>query len=505
MSSTATAATAPDSEEFSGEIKVASRIIDYISSGLYHSPAACLKELINNSYDADASRVNVYVKPDADRIIIEDDGTGMSRTEFVRHFARIAESHKRDTSAVTAKGRPKIGKIGIGFIAANEICEVMEIYSTKAGSSELLYVSIDFSELRKPLEDRRREGGDIAKADYHGRVTDTDPESHYTRIFLTRVRGEAQEILAGATSQDSPGPKRSLYGLSAPSIRRALTDPTLKSWKDFDTYSETMLQVGLNIPVPYHPEWLPDAFKPEVEEIEEHVLQLGFEVFYDGTELRKPIVFDPPSRALLRKFTFEGERVAASGYLFAQHTTIRPRDLHGLLVRIRNAAVGEYDPSFWGFSPSEYSLLQRWVSVEIWADDRLEEAMNIDRRTLREAHPAYVELRAAIHKELRKVLSDTRSILYQAGNTERREQKAQTTIKALDRVARERVESVSPRAAAELAASWDVNSDPKAQKQLLKKYTVTEIYTSVVDAAKGVITAEQLEELLRRLTRRFGR
>jgi HSP90 family molecular chaperone len=126
---------------FFGEIVVASRIVDYLSSGLYESPAACLKELINNSYDADATRVDVFVKPDADRIIIEDDGHGMNRDDFELHFRRISESYKRVDSDKTVSGRPKIGKIGIGFIAANEICDVMEIFSTKTNSAELLHVS----------------------------------------------------------------------------------------------------------------------------------------------------------------------------------------------------------------------------------------------------------------------------------------------------------------------------------------------------------------------------
>ena len=51
----------PENNNFEGEIVVASRIVDYLSSGLYHSPAACLKELINNSFDADATEVNIFV------------------------------------------------------------------------------------------------------------------------------------------------------------------------------------------------------------------------------------------------------------------------------------------------------------------------------------------------------------------------------------------------------------------------------------------------------------
>src|SRR5207248_5766978 len=98
-------------------------------------------------------------------IIIEDNGTGMDRLDFTSHFNRISESHKRDTSQTTKNGRPKIGKIGIGFIAANEICDVMELFSTKQDSTELLHVNIDFAEMRKPPEERRRDGEDFVKAD----------------------------------------------------------------------------------------------------------------------------------------------------------------------------------------------------------------------------------------------------------------------------------------------------------------------------------------------------
>jgi HSP90 family molecular chaperone len=170
-------------EHFRGEITVAARIIDLLSSGLYESPAACLKELINNSFDADARSVDVFVKPDANRIIIQDDGHGMNREEFERHFRRIAESHKRDDDDTTASGRPKIGKIGIGVIAANELCERLEIFSTKADSSDLLHVTIDFEEMRKPADQRKKASGDFVKADYVGEILRTDVEAHYTLIF----------------------------------------------------------------------------------------------------------------------------------------------------------------------------------------------------------------------------------------------------------------------------------------------------------------------------------
>src|SRR6266705_1498058 len=132
---------AQTSEGFRGQIRVASKIIDYLSSGLYDSPAACLKELVNNSYDADGAAVHIHVQPDADQIVIEDDGEGMTKDEFIENFSWISETHKRDTSEVTTRfRRPKIGKIGIGFIAANEICEEMRVVSSKEGDPHAIDV-----------------------------------------------------------------------------------------------------------------------------------------------------------------------------------------------------------------------------------------------------------------------------------------------------------------------------------------------------------------------------
>lgn len=496
---------------FAGEIKVASRIIDYLSSGLYHTPAACLKELVNNSYDARATRVDIFVKPDADRIIIEDNGDGMSKEEFVKHFDRVSESHKRDGSDVTKGvppkgGRPKIGKIGIGFIAANELCESLEIFSTKKGSKELLHIIIDFREMRKPIQQRRRNGDDIVKADYQGSILEAKKEDHYTQLFLTEVRGAAKHILAGADSQTDTEGVLSLYGLKSESIYKMLLNSDLRSWKEFDTYSETMLNIGLNVPVKYYENWLADKLRKEVTDLDSNITELGFNVFYDGAELRKPIVFNfPEQSALIDRFEFEGKHVSAKGYFYAQHGTIKPRELQGLLVRIRQAAVGEYDHQFWGLSATESSLIQRWISAEIWADNRLEEAMNIDRRTLRIAHPAYVELRDAIHDHLRLVLKRTRKELYKVGSAERKQEKTDALIESVSDVANEIVAPLSEKAAMKINKMVIKSAIDKASlRNLERKYSVAEFLEMVSEVAKEVLSPADSAKFLERLTERLG-
>ncbi len=494
----------PANVDFEGEIRVASRIVDYLSSGLYKSPAACLKELINNSYDADATQVDVFVKPDADRIIIEDNGHGMNREEFEKHFSVISESHKRDDADLTPSGRPKIGKIGIGFIAANEICDEMQLISTKAGSTELLDVTIHFDLMRQDIQDRRRPEKGLAKAHYVGTVGDADRAAHFTQVFLKRTRGEAKAILAGVGASEFASGKESLYGLTADSVLARLRDKNLKTWSTFDAYSRNVLEVGLNVPVRYYDRWMPKLLLPRVRRFENAAEQLNFSVNFDGTNVRKPIVFSPDGRALVSLFRYSGAHVSARGYFYVQHGTIRPQELQGVLVRIRNAAVGEYDPSFLGFSSSIGRLFQTWISSEIMADDRLEDAMNIDRRTLRVAHPAYVELQQAIHAHLADLIKQIRVEIYEAETANRANNRIRETQQDIIDLAANEIAAVSPVAARKVRLAWRRAADNEAtRKKLLRRLSVDEVYAFVLEAAKGVLSQAQLEEFLSQLTDRL--
>lgn len=485
--------------KFDGEIRVGAKIIDYLSSGLYESPAQCLKELINNSFDADATKVEVFVKPDADRIIIEDNGTGMTREEFQRHFERISESHKRDEREATELGRPKIGKIGIGFIAANELCDVLEIYSTQQGSPEMLHVHIDFSRLRQEDTEPLVEGGEVVKGDYEGEILPAPPDDRFTRVILRDVSKRAKYVMAGATREAEFA--YSLYGLSQDSVIRRLRDQNLRSWGELDHYSETMLQVALNVPVPYAPDWMPSTHRTKVAEFEKQAADLDFHVSYDGSELCKPVVFPPSGKALVRVFNIEQEGVSARGYFYAQHGVVRPVDLQGLLLRIRNAAVGDYDPTFWDFPSSRHQLIRRWVSGEVWADDRLEEAMNIDRRTMRVVHPAYVELRAALHKELLSFLEEVRKQIYGVAAEKRQEARSSGELEAVEEVISDRQTLLGRAVARDVIAKWQAAAEDHAtRRRLLRRLRVSDLYDIVVSVAEEVLEPSELRRFIKALT-----
>ena len=492
--------------DFNGKIKVASRIVDYLSSGLYESPSACLKELINNSYDADASIVHVFIKPDADRILILDDGEGLNQTEFEKHFNTISESHKREVSDQTPLGRPKIGKIGIGFIAANELCDVLEIVSTKQGSSDLLEVSISFEMMRQDPEVRRSsDDHEFNKADYRGTTKPTAAiEEHYTHVILKKLRGEVRNVLVGQGSTRQSVGQKTLYGLSPASVRTSLIDPGLRTWADFDAYSRNLLEIGLNVPVRYHDNWIDKRKRETLKQMIKSVNRLGFRVYVDGAEILKPVAFRPQKESILEKFEFEGEHVSVRGYMYAQNSGIKPIELQGAAIRIRNAAVGDYDTSFLSFSQSIGPLLQRWISCEIWADDRLEEAMNIDRRTLRVSHPAYVELQRNLHNDLSDFISRVRNEIYGSGSEKRAGQRAQSIRHHLDLLEESRQDENTREVLRELSTDWEAaRDDDRLRKRILRKYTVDELYEVILEVAEQLLDQSTLRAFVKGITKRL--
>jgi len=344
-----------------------------------------------------------------------------------------------------------------------------------------------------------------------GLVVPADLSATYPLIFLRRVRGEAREILAGAKPPRPTAKTKSLYGLSTESVRSVLAEQSLPSWTEFDEYSRTQLRVGLNVPVRYHDGWLPKREIRRVTDLENEVAALDFRVAYDGTDLRRPIVLVPPNMGgveacFVRKFEYDGTNVAARGYFYAQHGTIKPEELQGLLIRIRHAAVGSYNSSFLDFPASEGSLIQRWISAEVWADDRLEDAMNIDRRTLRVAHPAYVELQRAIHSELRSVISEARKRLYETGNVERRKTKAATAMSQMREVVRRDVAPTNAAVAADLDRTLRAAERHVAEKSpFARRLTVADFYEIVVEVARETLPGRAFAEFMKRLTERLSK
>jgi len=111
-----------------------------------------LFELVKNSYDANAENVSVHfeqVNPRSNRskIVIEDDGIGMSFNDVKDKWMVIGTSIKRKSRLSPPPHKRKVvGKKGVGRFAVDKLGAKLLLKTTQKGSSELFCLETDWSE-----------------------------------------------------------------------------------------------------------------------------------------------------------------------------------------------------------------------------------------------------------------------------------------------------------------------------------------------------------------------
>jgi signal transduction histidine kinase len=103
--------------------------------------STALIELIKNSYDADATEVVVLGQrlnePDHGLIVITDNGSGMTPTQFEHGFLRVASRIKDDGDRVSGRlKRRYTGAKGIGRLAAHKLARLLEVQSISDTENE---------------------------------------------------------------------------------------------------------------------------------------------------------------------------------------------------------------------------------------------------------------------------------------------------------------------------------------------------------------------------------
>lgn len=108
-------------------------IIEHLGINLYSEVHSSVSELLANSYDAEAKHVTITLPLDVmlgldnQKIIIEDDGHGMTYEECRDHFLKIGRNRRKLSSKSKNKTRTVIGKKGIGKLAGFGIADQVHI------------------------------------------------------------------------------------------------------------------------------------------------------------------------------------------------------------------------------------------------------------------------------------------------------------------------------------------------------------------------------------------
>lgn len=114
-------------DQFTFEISLS--VLNHLGRNLYRSFVTVLGEAISNAWDADAKNVWIYVDKTKNSLVIKDDGIGMSKDDFQNKFLKIGYSKRRDGGTKSPKGRPFIGRKGIGKLALLSCAQKITVIS----------------------------------------------------------------------------------------------------------------------------------------------------------------------------------------------------------------------------------------------------------------------------------------------------------------------------------------------------------------------------------------
>jgi hypothetical protein len=173
----------------------------------------------------------------------------------------------------------------------------------------------------------------------------------------------------------------------------------------------------------------------------------GFKVTLDGVELRRPIrfrYFQADQRSIETALLFVGKYAPnlapvpssrrggffeLEGYLYWNGRII-PKDNNGVLVRIRGAGSGLFDPTFSQYQVSEQTRL-RQITSELFIMRGLDAALNIDRESFNFAHPHVQLVTSWLHRAIRQ-LTNRHKDLSAKRRIERQSESQAASLNALE-------------------------------------------------------------------------
>jgi hypothetical protein len=394
------------------KIQVHEKALAHLSRGLYRSPASALRELVSNGWDANAGIVRITTNyPNFFQLAVEDDGTGFSREDFARLMSGgIGNSDKRPIGRKLIHERPIIGRLGIGMLGIAQICGSFTITSRmRSGKGFRAKVTLyDLLKERLDSNDPGVMGAEDAQTprEVDVGVYDFDREFDLSRAKMgtSIVTDDVHPTFARAFKQSLGSPKfKEPPSEWARAIRIISGVHTLQEMGD---YWRLLWELSASCPIPY----ISSACVPQrlVASDHERLESYDFKVIVDGLELRKPLALKGNPGGYTTQVIEEqhlkpyGRDLCFHGYILVQEgLQLKPDELRGILIRIKDVAIGYYDPSMLDYRFNE-GPRSRWLTGEIFVTEGLEDALNIDRDSFNRFHPQFRAIQEYVHKVLRE-------------------------------------------------------------------------------------------------------
>ncbi len=112
-------------------IAIKQTVLKHLGMNLYSSVPAVLSEVVANSWDADATRVEVTIKKRERIIVISDNGCGMDLDDINEKYLAVGYERRKDRPTSEKYGRKVMGRKGIGKLSLFSVADVIEVHTLK--------------------------------------------------------------------------------------------------------------------------------------------------------------------------------------------------------------------------------------------------------------------------------------------------------------------------------------------------------------------------------------
>ena len=164
-------------------------VLNHLGINLYSNVPAVLSEVVANSWDADATEVNIQIE--RDKITITDNGDGMTLKDINDKYLMVGyERRKSKEDAITAKGRSVMGRKGIGKLSLFSIANIIKVETVKGKERNGFEMSV------KAIEEHINEK---KQTPYEPNSLSEDKltlDQKGTRIVLTKIKKQVYQAPA---------------------------------------------------------------------------------------------------------------------------------------------------------------------------------------------------------------------------------------------------------------------------------------------------------------------
>ncbi|MCS1408509.1 MAG: DNA mismatch repair protein MutL [Verrucomicrobia subdivision 3 bacterium] len=322
--------------------------IEHLGVQMYSTLPPVIAELVANAYDADASSVKISLEDKGKkRIIIEDNGHGMSFEDLEAKFLKIGRNRReKNNNQYSESGERKvIGKKGIGKLSFFGIAGHVEI-ATCRDSKENIF-EMDWGGIKQ------------SDKEYHAPVTKHDAsctkEQSGTKVTLTDIRRKTPFE-----------PDKLAVGLA----------------RKFSVFNEA-------------------GFKAEIIHNQEQFIKVTDKMKYEGIDSEYPCDF--PYSEVDPQYEYAGQ---ITGKIISAKTPV-VSSMKGIALFSRGKLVNDHE--FYGEKASShgYAYLTGWLDVD-FIDEWKQDVIGTNRQSLNWENEKTTELRNYLQKVVKKIYLERR-------------------------------------------------------------------------------------------------